>query len=127
MSPDSQPKITLPPWTSGEDSLRPGSGWRHSTLLPCLLRRERHRLVRLQADGEQPAVANRRATDAFSDPIFRFHSTWPLSGAERVERPVLVHEVDPVLDHDRLELEQLARLEAPLRGAEGRVQVLAGR
>ena len=35
MSPDSQPKITLPSWTSGEDSLRPGSGWRHSTLLPC--------------------------------------------------------------------------------------------
>ncbi len=36
MSPDSQPKITLPSWTSGDDSLRPGSGWRHSTSLPCL-------------------------------------------------------------------------------------------
>ena len=78
MSPDSQPKITFPACTRGEDSLRPGRAWRHSTLLPCLCGSRATACCgsRLTANSRPSLYAG---DEAFSDPILRFHSTLPLS------------------------------------------------
>src|ERR671935_68340 len=83
------------------------------------LRVERNRLARLQGDGEQlPVRIGGRGGAKGADLALPHHV--PLVGAERVDDGVLVQEVERPLDHDRLELEQLAGLEAPQRGSERR-------